>query len=147
MLSRVRKIMNPRTAYVRLISLLLFISPFLLHSFICDAQVEVPKFRFEKKSIKFGKVSAGKILSFDYVFENTGTQPLVISNIKVSCGCTKPEWPKEPVFPGKKDTIHVEVDTKSMIGWQDRTLEVYSNVKNSPTKLRFKVMVESKKQE
>jgi len=71
----------------------------------CSAQDAGPKFKFESKSVKFEKVRAGEVLSFDYVFENTGVQPLIITNIKVSCGCTKPQWPKEPVKPGKKDTM------------------------------------------
>ena len=107
----------------------------------CTAQDAGSKFKFESKSVKFEKVKAGKILSFDYIFENTGSQPLIITNIKVSCGCTKPQWPKEPIKPGEKDTIHVTFDTKGKIGWQDRILEVHSNTKDSPIKLRFKGMV------
>lgn len=102
-----------------------------------------PKFKFESKSVKFEKVRAGEVLSFDYVFENTGVQPLIITNIKVSCGCTKPQWPKEPVKPGEKDTIHVKFNTSGKIGWQDRILEVHSNTQGSPFKLRFKGMVDN----
>jgi len=111
---------------------------------ISQAQDTEPKFKFESKSVKFEKVKAGEILSFDYIFENTGSHPLIITNIKVSCSCTKPLWPKEPIKPGKKDTIHVKFDTKGKIGWQDRILEVHSNAKDSPTKLRFKGMVDNK---
>ena len=110
----------------------------------CTAQDGEPKFKFESKSVKFDKVKAGEILSFDYIFENTGSQPLIITNIKVSCVCTKPLWPKEPVKPGEMDTIHVKFDTKGKIGWQDRILEVHSNAKDSPIKLRFKGVVDNK---
>src|SRR3972149_8865741 len=83
---------------------------------LSQAQDALPKFQFETKSIKFEKVKAGEILSFNYVFENTGDKPLIITNIKVTCGCTKPQWPKEPVKPGARDTIHVKFNTEGKIG-------------------------------
>ena len=110
----------------------------------CFAQETTPEFKFEKKIIKYDKVKEGKVLYFDYIFENVGDRPLIITDIKVTCGCTKPEWKKAPVMPGKRDTIHVSFDTKGKIGWQDRVLEVYSNDSNSPIKLRFKGMVDNK---
>ena len=100
--------------------------------------------KFEKRTQKFEKVKAGETLSFDFLFFNTGTEPLVLSEVKVSCGCTKPEFPKAPVPRGESATIHVTFDTKGKIGYQDRVLEVYSNAKNNPAKIRFKGMVDHK---
>ncbi|MFH1319150.1 MAG: DUF1573 domain-containing protein [Bacteroidota bacterium] len=122
--------------------LVFFLSIVTISSSFC--QPAGPKFQFEKKTIKYEKVKAGEILNFNYIFENTGDQPLIINNIKVTCGCTKPEWPKEPVKPGQKGTIRIKFNTKGKIGWQDHILEVYSNENNSPTKLRFKGMVDNK---
>lgn len=103
-----------------------------------------PEIKFNKKVQKNEKVKAGEILGFAYLFENTGTEPLIISEVKVTCDCTKPRWPKHPIMPGKSDTINVTVNTSKMIGWQDRTLEIFSNAKNSQEKIRFKVMVNNK---
>ena len=105
------------------------------------AQAEI---KFEKRTQKFEKVKAGESLSFDFLFFNTGTEPLIVSEVKVSCGCTKPEFSKAPVLPGESATIHVRFDTKGKIGYQDRVLEVYSNAKNNPAKIRFKGMVDHK---
>ena len=103
-----------------------------------------PSFDFTKKTIKHSKIKAGEKIQLSYPFKNTGESPLLISEIKVSCNCTKVTWNKAPILPNASDTIKVNVDTKSMIGWQDRILEIYSNSSSSPDKLRFKVMVDQK---
>lgn len=105
-----------------------------------------PEIKFEDKTKKFEKTKAGEILSFDYSFINAGDQPLIISEVKVTCGCTKPEFPAQPVKPGEKGNIHVNFDTKGKIGYQDRILEVISNAKNSPEKIRFKGVVDKKEE-
>lgn len=103
-----------------------------------------PEIKFDEKTKKFEKTKAGEILKFDYSFTNTGDHPLIISEVKVTCGCTKPEFPQEPVKPGETGIIKVSFDTKGKIGYQDRILEVISNAKNSPEKIRFKGVVDNK---
>lgn len=103
------------------------------------------EFSFLKSTIKFPKTKAGEVLRFQYEFTNTGDQPLIITEIKVACSCTKFEFPKEPIAPGQKGIIKVTFDTKDKYGYQDRTLDIYSNVKKNPTKVRFKVVVDEKK--
>ena len=100
--------------------------------------------KFDKRIQKFEKVKAGEILSFDFFYVNKGDQPLIINDVKVTCGCTKPEWSKEPLLPGETATLKVTFDTKGKIGYQDRTLEVISNAKNSPATARFRGMVDHK---
>lgn len=104
-------------------------------------------FKFETKNKKFPKTPEGVLLEHNYQFENVGDSPLIISNIKlgIDCPCTKFEYPKTPIKPGEKGTIKVSFDTKGKIGYQDRTLEIYSNAKKSPTTIRFRVMVDNKK--
>lgn len=102
---------------------------------------------FDDKTKKFDKTKAGEILYFEYTFSNSGNEPLLISEVKVTCGCTKPEFPNEPVKPAESGTIKVSFDTKGKIGYQDRILEVISNAKNSPEKIRFKGVVDNKKEE
>lgn len=116
----------------------------ILGSYCISQDINAAKFKFSERTIKHPKVKAGEVLLINYVFENVGNTPLVINNIKVNCSCTQPTWPKEPVIPLATDTIRVTIDTKSMIGWQDRTLMVYSNSISSPEKIRFKVMVDNK---
>lgn len=110
-------------------------------SFASQAQ---PKIDFEKKNQKFEKVKADTTISFDFFYFNTGDQPLIITDIKVSCDCTVPTFTQEPVFPGKREKVHVTFDTRGKIGYQDRILYVHGNMPNSPVKIRFKGMVDHK---
>ena len=114
----------------------------MLVSLSTFAQAEI---RFEDKVQKFEKVEAGQQLSFDFFYTNTGDQPLIISDIKVACSCTEFTYNKKPVMPGKREVIKVTFNTKTVYGWQDRILEVHSNAKDSPAKIRFKGNVERKK--
>jgi hypothetical protein len=122
----------------------LFFSFLLLLSLSVFSQGKAD-FAFEKELIKLGKVKEGEVLNFEYLFTNTGTEPLLISDIKVACTCTKFEFPKSPIAPGEKGIIKVNFDTKNKIGYQDRTLEIFSNAKKSPKIIRFKVDVDNKK--
>lgn len=101
------------------------------------------EFSIFKKTINHGKVKEGVTLSFDYEIENTGKEPIVFTEYKVACSCTKATLPEKPLMPGEKVKIHVTFDTKGKIGFQDRIIEVYSNAKNSPAKLRFKMVVQN----
>lgn len=60
----------------------------------------------------FGEATEGDKVRHVYAFTNTGAEPLVISNAKGSCGCTVPDWPREPIAPGESGEIVVEFDTK-----------------------------------
>ncbi len=99
------------------------------------------KIEIDKSTIKFPKTKEGILLKHNYIITNTGNTPLLINKYEVACPCTKLLYPHSPIPPGKTDTLTVTFDTNGKISWQDRTISVYSNAENSPTKLRFKVMV------
>lgn len=103
-----------------------------------------PKIKIEQKTQKFSKTKAGELLKFEYNITNTGNMPLIISELKVACACTKFEFETSPILTNQKSTIYVTFDTKNKIGYQDRIIEVYSNAHSSPDKLRFKGMVDHK---
>jgi hypothetical protein len=111
-----------------------------LNSVLAFSQAE---FSVSKKTINHGKVKEGVLLSFDYEITNTGTEPLIFTEYKVACSCTKATLPDKPLAPGEKIKINVTFDTKGKIGFQDRTIEVTSNAKNGLMKLRFKVTVQN----
>jgi hypothetical protein len=121
-----------------------FLSILILFVFSAFSQGKAD-FAFEKEVLKLGKVKEGEVLNFEFPFTNSGTEPLFITDIKVACTCTKFEYPKSPVAPGEKALIKVSFDTKNKIGYQDRTLEIFSNAKKSPKIIRFKVDVDNKK--
>lgn len=90
-----------------------------------------PKIEFKEETINYGEVEKGKddgIRIFE--FTNTGDAPLIISNAKSSCGCTVPEWPKEPIAPGGKSQIKVQYNMNP--GPISKTITIESNAVNKP---------------
>lgn len=86
-----------------------------------------PAITFEEVKYDFGSVVQGGTVDHTFKFKNTGTAPLVISNIGVSCGCTTPEWTKAPVLPGKSGTIAAHFNSTGKMGMQNKVLTIESN--------------------
>lgn len=91
----------------------------------------------------FGNVEAGSDVSYEFEFINTGKGDLVITNVSSSCGCTTPNWSREPIQSKKRGKITVKYDS-NRIGSFSKTITVYSNAKNSPIVLSIKGTVMSK---
>ncbi|MFA6128110.1 MAG: DUF1573 domain-containing protein [Bacteroidales bacterium] len=85
----------------------------------------------------YGSIIYGANGKVDFTFTNKGTKPLVVSEVKSSCGCTIPNWTKEPVAPGQKGTISIEYNT-TLPGVFNKTVEVISNANNSPVRITIK---------
>ena len=89
------------------------------------------KFKADKNTIDYGTVVRGVdsgVRTFE--FTNTGDQPLVITNVRSSCGCTVPSTPQAPIMPGKSDKIEVKYNMST--GKISKTITVESNAKNVP---------------
>lgn len=95
------------------------------------------KIEFEKVEHDYGTIPVGGDGAYEFVFTNEGEEPLVLSNVRSSCGCTVPKWPKEPIMKGEQATIKVQYDTKK-IGSFSKSVTVYSNSSNNPVVLRIK---------
>ena len=103
-----------------------------------SAQVAGPQIEFERIEHDYGTIDQGANGKTEFVFTNTGTEPLIISKAKGSCGCTVPTWPKEPIAPGASGSIKVKYDTKRP-GPINKSVTITSNAINTPTKvLRIK---------
>ena len=86
-----------------------------------------PAITFEESKFDFGSVAQGGVVDHVFKFKNTGTAPLIISNIGVSCGCTTPEWTKAPVLPGKIGSISAKFNSTGKSGMQNKVLTIESN--------------------
>ena len=87
-----------------------------------------PKFQFiNGDTHDFGTVKEGPAAEYAFEFKNVGKEPLIITNAQASCGCTTPEWPKEPILPGKKSKILVRYNTQGRPGPIDNTVWITSN--------------------
>ena len=99
------------------------------------AQIEKgAKIEFSKETHDYGNIKYDGEPYCSFEFKNTGDEPLIISNAKGSCGCTVPEWPKEPIAPGAKGSIRVKYDTKRP-GPINKSVTITSNAINEPNKV------------
>jgi hypothetical protein len=99
-------------------------------------------FKFNEEEFNFGNIKQGDNITHEFEFTNTGKDPLIISNASGSCGCTVPEWPKEPIASGGKGVIKVTFNSAGKQGMQDKTVTLQSNAKQNPMVLHLKGNVE-----
>lgn len=90
-----------------------------------------------ESNFDFGKVKKGDKVQHVYEVTNTGTNPLVISEVKPGCGCTVPDFTKEPILPGKKGKITLHFDSTNFDGAVNKYADVFANVEKAPIKLTF----------
>jgi len=95
-----------------------------------------PVIAFEKTTHDYGNVTKGGDGTCEFKFKNTGIEPLILSNVQSSCGCTVPEWPREPILRGKSASIKVKYDT-NRVGPINKTITVMSNGKVASIQLRI----------
>jgi hypothetical protein len=87
--------------------------------------------KFKENGFDFGRIPQGKPVTHNFVISNGGTEALVIENIQASCGCTTPEWSRDPVAPGKETEIKVGYNAAAE-GNFEKTITVFYN--NGKTK-------------
>jgi len=85
----------------------------------------------------YGTIDFGANGSCEFEFTNTGKVPLTLINVQASCGCTAPEWSKEPIKPGDKGKIMVKYNTQ-LPGTFQKSITVYSNAATTPIVLKIK---------
>jgi hypothetical protein len=103
------------------------------------------KIQFSETKHDFGNVKeANGHVSHVFAFKNTGNAPLVIQDVKTTCGCTSPEYTKEPVQPGKSGIVKATFDPSGRPNYFDKNLTVISNAENNNVILNIKGNVEAK---
>lgn len=107
---------------------------------------KLPTIQFADKGIyDFGTLTEGDTVEHVFAFTNTGQIPLIINNITASCGCTTPEWPKQPIAPGTGSTIKVRFNSAGKMGEQSKTVTIYANTEPATTTLQFKALIQPSK--
>lgn len=104
-----------------------------------------PVFKFEKEVYDFGKIIDGDVVTYDFKFKNIGNSPLIISSATATCGCTVPEYPKEPVASGAEGVIRVVFNSAGKPGMQNKIVSITANTIPSLTELNILGMVEAAK--
>lgn len=85
----------------------------------------------------FGKIKKGDKVEHVYEVTNTGKNPLIISSVHPTCGCTVPAYTKDPILPGQKGKITLKFDSSNFEGMVHKSAEVYANVAQVPIELQF----------
>lgn len=92
-----------------------------------DAVKEVPKMHFADTSYNFGWMGEGEVATHEFSFFNEGKSPLIIAGATTSCGCTVPEFSREPILPGKSGTLKVTFSSQGKWGHILKSVTVSSN--------------------
>ncbi len=111
---------------------------FLLTAFYVGAQSMAPKISFNTFEHDFGTIAeAGGKVSTSFEFTNLGKNPLLIQRVSASCGCTSPEWSREPILPGNKGFIKATFDPTNRPGAFHKTITVVTNAEPQTTVLKI----------
>lgn len=101
----------------------------------------LPEFTFTEEDHDFGTINEGDQVEYIFAFKNTGDAPLIISSAQGSCGCTVPEWPKEPIGVGESGEIKVKFNSRKKPGVQNKTVTITSNTFPVQKRIRIKANV------
>jgi hypothetical protein len=102
---------------------------------------DLPEIKFEEEEFDFGMITQGEKVSHAFTFKNVGKGNLVISGASGSCGCTVPEWPKEPIKPGESGRINVVFSSEGKRGLQEKTITVLTNCEPATRVIRIKTEI------
>ncbi|MFC2123306.1 DUF1573 domain-containing protein [Bacteroidota bacterium] len=112
---------------------------------ISAQSVKGPIASFEETSHDFGDLIQGDKVNYTFEFTNTGKQPLLISNVLTTCGCTATKWTKKPVEPGKTGQVKITFDSTGKMGKQNKIITVVSNAELQHSRLSITASVLPKK--
>ena len=100
-----------------------------------------PKFTFDQEEHNFGQIRDGDIVSHTFRFTNSGEAPLIISKATAACGCTVPQWPKQPIPVGGSGEIQVQFDSSNKPGMQNKVVTITANTESKVKKLLIRAQV------
>jgi hypothetical protein len=108
-----------------------------------DPNMPKTKMTFEKMEHNYGKVEQKTKNEHIFRFTNSGTNPLVIANAKGTCGCTVPDYPKDPIMPGEDGEIKVEYSSRTSKGVQTKMVNIWANTEPEQTQLKITADVQA----
>lgn len=111
-----------------------------IRSAIADTD-KFAKFEFENTEHDFGDIKQGDVLLYSFKYKNVGKTHLIIRNVTASCGCTVPNWNKEPLPPNEESEIQIQFNTSGRRGGQHKTIRIFANTKEIETQLSFTAQV------
>ena len=100
-----------------------------------------PVMAFAETEHNFGDIKPGDVVKHTFSFTNTGKSPLLIENATASCGCTTPNWTKDPIAPGAKGTIDVQFDSHGKSGLQNKQVSIRANTQPAITQIAIRANI------
>jgi len=105
-----------------------------------------PVINWDNPTHDFGDIYQGDKVEHSFKFTNTGSEPLIITNVEVTCGCTVPKgWPRDPVAPGADAEINIQFDSTGKYGKQNKVVKIISNASSGTNQVLFTTNVLEKK--
>lgn len=96
-----------------------------------------PKITFKESTHEFGNITQGDRVTHTFTYENTGNEPLIISDVRTTCGCTATNWSREPLAPGESATITVNFNSTGKMGIQNKVVTITSNAINATERIKI----------
>jgi len=108
-----------------------------------DSEIKMggPRFKFDKTEHDFGTINEGDVVETVFAFTNVGKSELIITSAKGSCGCTVPEWPKEPIMPGEAGEIKVKFNSYRKPNLQQKQITLRTNTEGGKEILKIRAQV------
>jgi uncharacterized repeat protein (TIGR01451 family) len=126
---------------------LIFVTGFLL-LIIGEANSQTDKYTkgpiitWDKSMHDFGDIIQGEKVEYTFKLTNTGDQPLIITNVEVTCGCTVPKgWPRDPIAPDESAEITISFNSTGKSGKQNKVISIISNSKGVDNQIIFSANV------
>lgn len=115
---------------------------FLLAAFLSsygqeEAAVSGSRIVFVEDAFDFGDIQQGDKVAHTFEFENSGDEPLILSNVLTTCGCTASDWPREPILPGELASLKVTFNSAGKIGMQNKIITIVSNAINQRERIKI----------
>jgi hypothetical protein len=107
-------------------------------------ELKTTKIEFEESEFEFGEVNEGDTVRHEFIFKNTGEEPLLISDAKGSCGCTTPHYTKDTIAPGATGKMMVQFNSNGRDGIQEKTVTILANTEPEATVIKIKGKVKKK---
>ncbi len=93
---------------------------------------------FEQTEFDFGSIKEGEVVEHTFKFKNEGTEPVILAQVTATCGCTTPDYTKDPILPGKEGEVKVSFNSAGHPGVQQKFVTISSNAENPVTTVQLK---------
>ena len=102
-----------------------------------------PSIEFKEQSFDFGTIKQGEVVEHIFLLRNNGTLPLIISDVRTTCGCTATDFPKAPIMPGEVKSITAKFNSAGKRGAQRKVITVESNAIQGKTQVLILTQVQA----